>query len=192
MKLKLQKKLASDILECSEKKIWFDEERLEELKEAITKRDIRVLIQKGVIAQKQDKEISRGRARKNQKKKSRGQRKGLGSRKGKKTARTKTKEEWMNKIRSQREIIKKLRASGKISPKDYRTLYKKAKSGFFRNKRHLKLFIEEHEFVKKGNEIKNALKTDAKTEKQETKQKKAPIEKKPAKKTSKSKTESKK
>ena len=151
MQLTLQKRMAGSVMGCSPKRVWFDEENLEQIKEAITKVDIKSLIKKGIIAEKPEKGVSRGRARALQKKKSKGQRKGLGSRKGKKTARTKKKETWMNKIRSQREIIKKLKLSNQIKPSDYRKLYSKTKSGFFRNKRHLKLYIEEHKLINKEN-----------------------------------------
>ena len=43
MKLKLQKKLAADVLNCSVKRVALDVDRLEEIKEAITKADIKSL-----------------------------------------------------------------------------------------------------------------------------------------------------
>ena len=43
MKLNTQKRIAATILECSPSRVILDEERLEEIKEAITKTDIRGL-----------------------------------------------------------------------------------------------------------------------------------------------------
>ena len=44
MQLKIQKRLASQILKSSQKRIVFDTTRLEDIKEAITKVDIKALI----------------------------------------------------------------------------------------------------------------------------------------------------
>jgi len=44
MKLNLQKRLAAQILKCSEKRIQLDTTRLSDIKEAITKADIKSLI----------------------------------------------------------------------------------------------------------------------------------------------------
>ena len=64
VKLKLQKRLAASILGCSEKRIVFDTDRLEDIKEAITKLDIRSLIADKAIKAKPIKGVSRVRARK--------------------------------------------------------------------------------------------------------------------------------
>ena len=44
MMLKPQKRIAAQVLKCSPKKIVFDTEKLSEIKEAITKQDIKTLI----------------------------------------------------------------------------------------------------------------------------------------------------
>ena len=150
MKITLQKRLAASIFGCSEKRVWFDEERLSDIKEAITKQDIKELIQEGVIREKPIKSVSRGRTRQKKTKKSRGQGTGIGSRKGTKNARLPKKDVWMAKIRVKRRFIKELREKNHITSATYRKLYRKAKGGFFRTKRHLKLYAEEHDlFVKK-------------------------------------------
>ena len=147
MKLKIQKKLSASILKCSEKRIKFDTERLEEIKESITKVDIRSLIKDNAIYCIPEKGVSRDRARKIQQQKSKGKRKGPGSKKGKKTARAPRKETWMNKIRSQRNLLKRLKENSVINHQIYRQLYKKSQGGFFRNQRHIKLYIEEHNLI---------------------------------------------
>jgi len=63
MKLKLQKRIAAEVLNCSEQRVQFDVDRLDEIKEAITKADIRGLIIKKAITAKKVKGISRARAR---------------------------------------------------------------------------------------------------------------------------------
>lgn len=144
MKLDNQTKLAANILNCSRKKIWLDPERSADIKEAITKVDIRSLIKEGAIRKKPTKAISRARARKILKQKRKGRQKGKGSKKGKRTARLSKKRGWINKIRAQRILLNELRDTKKISKRLYRDLYIKAKGGFFRSKRHIMLYIQEH------------------------------------------------
>lgn len=147
--LDVQRRLAAQLLDCGENRVRFNPESLEEIKEAITKADIRGLIGKGIISKKRLLNTSRFWARKRKKQKGRGRQKGYGSRKGKKTARTPPKRAWINKIRLQRYHLKNLRDSKSISPSTYHDLYMKSKGGFFRSLRHLKLYIEERGFVKK-------------------------------------------
>jgi len=144
MQLNVQKKIASKILKISKKHIRIDNTRLDEIKEAITKADLRSLIKDKAIVKTPKKGISKGRTRKTKEQKRKGKQKGPGSRKGKQTARLPKKERWMNAIRSQRKLLKELKDEGKLNTKSYRDLYRKAKGGFFRSKRHINLYITEH------------------------------------------------
>lgn len=148
--LKVQKRLAAQILKCGKNRISLDNESSEEIKEAITKKDIRVLINKGVISRKRLLNTSRFWARKIKSQKRLGKQRSPGSRKGKGTARSPPKRKWINKIRLQRRILKSLRDKEEISVLDYHQLYMKSKGGFFRNKNHLKTYIEEHGIAKKN------------------------------------------
>ncbi|MBU2561303.1 MAG: 50S ribosomal protein L19e [Nanoarchaeota archaeon] len=149
MKLKVQKRLAAALFKCSEKRVWFDEDRLSDIKEAITKQDIKGLVIDGAIRLKPTRSTSKGRARKKRSQKSRGMQKGPGSRKGGLKARTPKKLQWMNKIRVQREFLRSLREGGLLQKGIYQNLYSKSKGGFFRSKRHIKLYIEEHNIIQK-------------------------------------------
>ncbi|MBW2983696.1 50S ribosomal protein L19e [Candidatus Woesearchaeota archaeon] len=149
MELKVQKKLAGAVLKCSKSRIRFDPERLDEIKEAITKVDIKALIIDNAISRKPVNAASRFRARKKIVQKRKGRQKGPGSRKGKRTARLPKKRAWINQVRIQREFLKYLRDKGIIDKRVYRDLYLKCKGGFFRSKRHLKLYIDEHGLIKK-------------------------------------------
>jgi len=181
MKLKTQKRLASQILKCSPKRVKFDEDRLEDIKEAITKADIRSLIIDKAISKKNKKGISRVRAKKRATQKRKGKQRGQGSRKGKKTARAPKKNEWMNRIRLQRLFLKELKEKGLINKNTFRLLYNKAKGGFFRSKRHIKIYLEEHDLINEKKE-KESLKEKKKTKKQGKKSAKKPKkEKKPKK-----------
>jgi large subunit ribosomal protein L19e len=149
MKLAIQKKLAAKVFDCSAKRVWFDEDRLEEIKEAITKSDIKGLVGHGLIRLKPQKSQSRGRIRQNKAQRAKGLRKGHGSRKGKFGARGGKKEAWVKKIRTQRKFIAEILERESITNETYRILYRKCKGGFFRSVRHIKLFAEEQGLFKK-------------------------------------------
>ena len=144
VELKIQRRLAAHIMKCAPEKVRFDTESLTDIKESITKLDVRGLIDRGIISQKVVNGSSRVRARKILVQKRKGLRKGQGSRKGTANARSDKKIEWMNKIRKLREFLKNLRDKELITKPDYRGLLKKAKGGFFRSQRHLKIYLNEH------------------------------------------------
>ena len=146
--MKIQKKLAGKIAKRSPKRVKIDPTRAEEIKEAITRADIKALIKDKAIKLVQKKGISRGRAKRTQAQKSKGRKKGQGSRKGTANARLNTKTVWIHKIRLQRKFIMELRDNKKLTPEIYKDLYRKSKGGFFRSKRHIKLYMTEHKLMK--------------------------------------------
>jgi len=151
MQLKIQKRLAAEVLNTVQSKIWLDSTRLDEIKEAITKNDVKSLIKdKAIVAQKPN-HISRSRARKTAQQKSKGKQKGPGSKKGTSTSRVTKKRRWINHIRIQRDFLKNLRDKEVIETSAYRTLYLKSKGGFFRSKRHLKMYMIENGILKNEN-----------------------------------------
>ncbi len=145
----MQKRLAGYVLKCPEGRIKFEPERINDIKEAITKEDIRTLISEGAIRKLPEKGSSKARARKKAEQRRKGRRKGQGSRKGKRTARLPGKKSWMGKIRLQREFLQNVKTRGLISNQTFTMLYRKAKGGFFRNKRHMKLYINEQKLIAK-------------------------------------------
>ncbi|MBL7054832.1 50S ribosomal protein L19e [Candidatus Woesearchaeota archaeon] len=147
MKLKIQKRLAAVILKCSKKRVVLDAGRADDMKEAITKADIRGLISTKAITKKPVRGISRVRARKRKIQRMKGRQKGFGSKKGKKTARLPKKRAWINKVRIQRRFVKNLRDKEVISKRDYQKIYMRIKGGFFRSKRHIKIYLEEQGLI---------------------------------------------
>jgi large subunit ribosomal protein L19e len=144
MNLKIQRKIVGKILKCSPKKVIFDNDSLETIKESITRVDLKNQMKKGLVGKRITAGQSRGRIRKNALQKSRGQRKGHGSRKGKNTARgDNAKTTWINHIRKQRKFIKVLKDKNVINKEEYRQLYRKSNGGFFRSVRHIKIFLED-------------------------------------------------
>jgi len=145
----LQKRLAGKISRCSPDRVHLDQGSAAQIKEAITRADVRSLIKKGIIAISPVRGISHGRFRKVLRSRRKGRRAGTGSRKGAKTARTPRKTVWVNKIRAQRAFLSRLYAGKHVTTEVYHQLYRKAKGGFFRSERHLKLYAEEQGLIKK-------------------------------------------
>lgn len=136
-----QKRLAASILKVGLTRVWMDPEKLEDIATAITREDLRKLVEEGVVKRRAVIGISRGRARARDIKRAKGHRKGHGSRKGAVGARAPRKEQWMRKIRAQRKVLKAMRDEKTIDAHAYRILYRKAKGGEFRNIAHLKSYI---------------------------------------------------
>jgi len=150
MNLKNQKRIAAKVMKRSPKKIKFDSSRLDDVKEAITRSDIRTLIIGNAIKSELKQGISRSRARKTLVQKRKGRKQGKGSRQGSRTARLSKKETWMNHIRKQRKFVKELRDKKLINTKVYRQIYNKIKGGFFRSKNHIKLYLTENRLFEDG------------------------------------------
>lgn len=149
MTLKTQRRISAQILKVGKNRVVFDPTKLEDIKAAITKSDIRSLINKKVIKARPLLEQSRARARKIAEQKRKNLRKNQGSRKGKKNARLNQKRVWITRIRLQRRLLRELKTKDLLSSKTCRALLAKAKGGVFRSKRHLKLHILEHNLIEK-------------------------------------------
>lgn len=147
--LTLQRRLAAQVLKCASDKVRFKTDNLSEIKESITKADIKGLIGEGTIYVKVSPGSSRAGARKILIQKKKGLRKGHGSRKGTANARLKKKGTWIIKIRKQRTLLKLLKDKNLITVKIHQQLASKAKGGFFRSERHLKVYMNEHDLITK-------------------------------------------
>ncbi|NJE07212.1 50S ribosomal protein L19e [Thermococcus sp. M39] len=147
--MRMQRRIAAEILKCGENRVWIDPERIEDVKSAITREDIKRLIKEGVIKKKPIKGQSTYRAKIRHEQRKKGRHRGPGSRKGKKTARMGKKERWIMTIRALRKELRKLKAEKKIDVHTYRRLYIRAKGGQFKNKHQLYLFLEEKGILKR-------------------------------------------
>ncbi|MFC7201685.1 50S ribosomal protein L19e [Halospeciosus flavus] len=142
--LSAQKRLAADVLDVGENRVWFDPDEQDEIADAITRDDIRELVDDGTIRAEDVQGNSRGRARERAAKRAYGHRKGPGTRKGSAGAREDPKEKWEDKIRAQRRTLRTLRDKGVLEPSQYRELYRKANGGEFDSIRRLRTYIEEN------------------------------------------------
>lgn len=149
MNLTLQKKLVSKAFKCSPKRVKIDPSKYGEVKEAITRFDVKGLVNKGIIEIVPKTGISNFHHNIKRKQKRKGRQKGHGSSKGRAGARKDKKRFWINAIRAQRSLLKKLKAKKLLDLDNYKILYKKAKGGFFRSTRHIKIFAEEQKMLKK-------------------------------------------
>ncbi len=147
MNINAQKRLAAEILKCGIHRVYIHPEGMDDVMMAITRDDIRNLIQNKVITKNYKKGVSRGRAKLNKEKKQKGRSRGLGSRKGKRTARSNSKRAWINTIRPLRRELKKLRATQQIDVNVYRELYMKAKGGTFDSVSTLHRYMKENKLM---------------------------------------------
>ena len=140
--LTTQKRMASEVMDVGKNRVWIDPEQKDRVEEAITRQDIRNLVESGAIQKKDKKGTSKGRSRENKKQKAKGRQKGHGKRKGKKTARKNSKQDWMEGIRAIRKRLKQMRDEDEVNQEEYRKLYDMAKGGFFRDTQHLENHVE--------------------------------------------------
>ncbi|MDP2925420.1 MAG: 50S ribosomal protein L19e [Nanoarchaeota archaeon] len=152
MNLRNKKELAAKTLGVGKNRIKFNPESLSEIKEAITKEDIRSLHSEGLIIIKPIK----GRKRIKRRKIKRGP--------GKiKIKVKKRKENYVKVTRKLRRYIKDLRLKGKIDKENYLDIRKKIKMKYFKSKSSLKEYLDN---VGIGNKIENKKQTKTKRRKQ--------------------------
>ena len=127
MKLDTKKRLAARTLKVGLGRIEFNIDRLDEIKEAITKQDIKDLKESGAIKIKEVK----GR-RTIVKRKTR-------RRAGKvKVKVKKRKQEYVKLTRKLRDFIKKMKDQGKVDKETYKDVRKKIRSKVYKSKRNLR------------------------------------------------------
>ncbi len=130
MNLGKKKALASRTLKIGKERIVFIKERLDEVKEAITKQDIRDLKKEGAIVVK---DIT-GRKKVEKRKR----RRGLGKIKKKVNTRKKN---YVIMTRKLRAYVLAVLNQGEISKENYKDIRKKIRNKAFRSKAHLKEYI---------------------------------------------------
>lgn len=131
MKLDKKKALASKVLGVGKERIIFVEPRLDEIKEAITKEDIRNLKADGAIIIKE----IRGKRSKNKKKA------GKGPGNIKKSIKNR-KRGYVKITRKLRKHISELRGKKSMTEKELIDLRKKIKNRYFKNKTQLKEYLK--------------------------------------------------
>jgi large subunit ribosomal protein L19e len=149
MNTETQKILAAKVAGVGLSRVILDPLRYEDIKEALTKEDIRSLIKQGAIKILPARFPSRHRARARHAQQKKGRQMGHGTRRGSKYARNPRKKQWIIKIRKIRSTLLGLKEKSLLDAKTYRDLYMKAKGGFFRDCSHLKFYMESNKLLKK-------------------------------------------
>ncbi len=137
----LQKRIAASILKVGKSRVWFDPDHAKDIDSAITKADIRKMIQKKWV---KDKPLKIRKPREKGRNK-----RGQGSRKGGKHSIVSKKRHWISTVRPLRAMLKELRATKQIDNITYRRINSLVKGGMFRNSSHLRIYLEQHGIIKK-------------------------------------------
>ena len=133
------KRRAADILGVGVNRIRLDKENIAKVEEALTRADVRNLLDEGTVyalpprAGHRSKKLPRKRR---------------GSRKGQKKAREGGKSAWMARIRSQRKYLSELLKSGELPPEHKHVVYMKIKGGAFRGKAAMRAYLIESKMLK--------------------------------------------
>lgn len=130
MNLRKKKELAARTLNVGKEKIIFLKPRLDEIKEAITKEDVRDLKKEGAIIIKEDKGRKKIKKRKH--------RRGVG--KVKKKIKTR-KRDYVLLTRKLRKYLVEVKKQGKLTREEIITIRKKIRNKMFRSKTQLKDYI---------------------------------------------------
>ncbi len=136
-----QKRVAADILKCGMSRVRISSPK--EAADALTRNDIRDLIDSGVIYKIPKAGTTHGYAKATARQKKKGRRSGRGSRKGSAGARAPTKKLWMIKVRAQRRLLRELIEKQQVTKDNYRQVYYWIKGGMFRSRQHLLLTLRE-------------------------------------------------
>lgn len=135
-----QKKLSAKILKVGTYRVWLDPAKMKDVEKAITRIDLKKLIKQGAI------KVMPEKLRMHKEKRGR---RGPGSKKGSKFSVISKKTRWINTVRPLRETLKKLKDTSQIENSTYRKMRSLIKGGMFRSRHHLKIYLEQHDLLKK-------------------------------------------
>ncbi|HEV8289607.1 MAG TPA: 50S ribosomal protein L19e [Candidatus Norongarragalinales archaeon] len=144
MSLQTVRRIAADQLNCGESRVRILD--TQKALEALTRDDVRALIQTGTVVKLAIRGVNRSKAELKEARKHEGRRRGKGSKKGTPNARLYRKDRWMSKVRAQRNLLQLL--APKLENGAYRRAYSMIKGGAFKDRKHLLTFLQENKLVR--------------------------------------------
>ncbi|MGC9037214.1 MAG: 50S ribosomal protein L19e [Candidatus Micrarchaeia archaeon] len=141
MTIKFVKRVASEMLGRGVRAIRIKDSALEEAKKALTKDDVRKLIKEGGVYAEPEKHNLSLHGKLLKVKREKGRKRGYGKRRG--TAKARAGRVWEKKVRSQRLLLRKLKAMKKLDNKTFNKFYALVKGNAFPDKRSLLLHLDE-------------------------------------------------
>ncbi len=150
MRIDTAKRISADIMKVGETRVWMDQNSVSEIMDAATRSDIKVLMRRHVIQEIPKKGNSGYRFRKKLKQISKGRRRGPGSVRGTRNARSNSKQAWVKTIRALRNELVTLKDQEKIDKVTYRKYYRITKGGSIRSRAQLNTQIKAAGLLKKG------------------------------------------
>lgn len=136
MSLEYVKELASRITGAGKSRIYIDPNYYDRVSTVISREEVKKLIEDGIIKIKQKK----GQVYRYEKIKKRKERRGPGSRKGKR--KKIRKKEYMLRVRGLRKYLRELYDKGKIDSDTYRKLRSLIKAGAIKSKSRIRTYVE--------------------------------------------------
>lgn len=134
-----QMRVAASLLKCGTNRIWMDPTQSAKIQAAITRMDVRRLINAGLIRKLPAKEKGAAGKRRYQR---------AGSRKGKVSSRMGGKKaNWLKTVRAQRKLLNEMKPN--LQSMAYRKTYRMIKGGAFRSRVHLTAHMESEGLIKK-------------------------------------------
>lgn len=186
MNLKTQKMMASRILKAGLSRVRVENDP--DVSEAITRNDVKELIKGGLISTVPKKGVCSAPRKIRAAQKGKGRMSAGGSKKGTKKARKTPKTKWIEKIRPIRKMLRDMKDAKQLENSDYRKLYRLASGGSFRSRKHVLMFIKDHDMLKAPKPKKTAKKKEEPAKKAKAKKTKTT---KPARKAGPEKTDAK-
>jgi large subunit ribosomal protein L19e len=148
MTMKTIRRIAAHLLKAGTSRIRILPSEQKAAGEALTRDDVRGLIDSGAVYVLPKKGVSRFRGRQRAEQKSLGRRRGRGGRKGKKYSKVARKTVWMSRIRAQRRMLVELYDKKLIDDKNYRHAYRMVKGGSFKGRESMKLHLQDAGMLK--------------------------------------------
>ena len=139
MSIKTVRRLAADILKVGQNKIKIDPVSIKRAEEALTRKDVELLVTDGVI-----KKLPKSGRKKKEKRHNR-KAKGSGNVKGKRG--DNRKQLWMMAVRAQRKYLSELLTTKVIDKKIKRNIYGKVKSGLFKSKKAMFTYLKDNNLL---------------------------------------------